>query len=398
MSSLTTLIQTPTPIDLPPTAYPIQENYPSPTPIGLPPTAYPTEMNYQSPTPVPPPQTIEAQATLVPELSYGSIEIIDDTTNRYINNPFGFSLVYPKTWQIKEDSHTLLLGTDAVSLYIGFMWTLESVDIFSRSGIPAGDIVSNGEVTILGATVNREELMYNNQIVAVLYGGAPSSIYAGDLLLSISFDVLDPNIDESALNDSITIADQIVESMEYVETSSLKPGEVPVVGWYGSIHFDPTFGDYMKLAPEGTGSFGIEGADEETEAQILALLDKEPPNKYAHFWGKLVCQVDDYNECTLTATKIRPDGPGPLFDPDIVDGWIGTISSTPDMAQYDDVFTAYGVYPIQYGIWSENSGIDEQIVELRDSGTPVRVWGQVFCGVMDANGCQIQVTLIKTTE
>ncbi|MBN1316721.1 MAG: hypothetical protein JXA42_14680 [Anaerolineales bacterium] len=380
---------TPTPL---PTETPVTPA--TPTPIAEIPTVIPTPIPTE--TSLPPSPTAEVYPTITPTPESESREIVDDTTNRYTNDAYGFSFVYPNTWQIKKDSHTVLLGMDSVTLFIGFRWLSESVDIFSRSGLPAGDLETRGEVTILGETVLREALVYNDQVVAVCYGGAPSNIYAGDMLFSISFDVLDPNIDENILNTAQTTADQILESMEFVKTPSLKAGEIPVVGWYGSVHSDEYYGDYLELLPEGAGAIGVEGADEAVEAQILALLDKEPPNKYAHFWGKLTCEVDDHNSCTLTASKIRPDGPGPLFDPDPVEGWIGTISSTPEMAQIDDTFTTFGVYQIQYGLWAEDPAVDAQIVELRDSGTPVRVWGQVFCGVIDANGCQIQVTQINS--
>lgn len=377
-----------------PTAIPVTT---SPTAISQSPTEI-VQMPPATETPLPTAAPVEAEPTPAPSPEPQIWETVDDTTNRYTNDPYGFSLTFPNTWQISEDSHSIMLVKDSVNLYIGFKWLLESVDVWSRSGTAAGDWETRGQVTVMGEAVDRVALVYNNKIMAVFYGGAPSLIQSGDIMFSIVADSLDPNIDVEKLDALLAETDPIVESITMVQTPSLKPGEYPVVGWYGSVHSDATYGDYIELQPEGAGVYGVAGADEIVEGQIAALRDKEPPNKYANFWGKLVCDVADYGGCTLIASKLRPDGPGPMFDQDEVVGWVGTIYANPEMAQIDDSFTLAGSYPIQYGIWSENTDIAAQIVELRNTGIHVRVWGQVFCGVIDANGCQIQVSQLDKLE
>ena len=97
----------------------------------------------------------------------------------------------------------------------------------------------------------------------------------------------------------------------------------------------------------------------------------------------------------LLVTHVRPDGPGPLLNPDPVEGWEGTVITNSAWAQIDDAFVLAGPYPVHYGLWSEDPTLAAQIEGYRNSGATLRVWGQVFCGVPDANGCQIQVRRLE---
>jgi putative hemolysin len=173
-----------------------------------------------------------------------------------------------------------------------------------------------------------------------------------------------------------------------------------VVGWYGHIVSLPAgsqYDDYLVLAPEGVGEIGIAGADEGIEAQIVALRDQEEPGKYAHFWGTLTCDVPDYGGCQLVVTRLRVDGPGEFFDPDPVEGWDGVIIGEPPLSQYDDHFVLSGDFLVFYGIDSTDSAVTAQLEELRDTMIPVRLWGEVTCGVMDVNGCTIDVARVEIT-
>jgi hypothetical protein len=165
----------------------------------------------------------------------------------------------------------------------------------------------------------------------------------------------------------------------------------PVVGWYGQVVSLPEgaqFDDYLSLEPQGTGEVGLTGADATATAEIEGLRDS---GTYAHFWGTLVCGVPDYNACQLVVTHLRPDKPGPFFEPDPVEAWDGTILSTPEAAQYDDYFVLAGAFPLRYGIDSSDPALAAQLESLRDTDTTVRVWGRLTCGVMDVNGSQISV-------
>ncbi len=178
-------------------------------------------------------------------------------------------------------------------------------------------------------------------------------------------------------------------------------GERSALAWYGYVDSAPVgsgFDDYLVVLPDGTAEVGLTGADDEIEAQIVALRDQEPPNKHAHFWGTLTCDSNDYSGCQLVVSRLRPDGPGPFFDPDPVDGWEGTIFSGPPGLQVDDYFVLVGDLNLWYGIWGVNPAINSQLEDLRDTGTVIRVWGDLLAGVIDGNGTQIQVNRFEIVE
>jgi putative hemolysin len=176
------------------------------------------------------------------------------------------------------------------------------------------------------------------------------------------------------------------------------PAQVAVVGWYGQVLSTPDgaqHDDYLSLMPPGVGEVGLRGADDAVETEIESLRDS---GTYAHFWGALTCGVLDYGACRLVVDRLRVDGPGPLFAPDPVEGWEGIVASNPPMAQFDDHFTLTGDFLIMYGIDSSDSDVLAQLENARQTLSPVRVWGQVTCGVPDENGCQIAVTRIEAVD
>jgi hypothetical protein len=168
----------------------------------------------------------------------------------------------------------------------------------------------------------------------------------------------------------------------------------PVVGWFGQVVSAPEgaqYDDYLVLAPEDVGEVGLAGVDEDTEAQIVALRDS---SKYAHFWGTLTADVPDHGGYQLLVTRLRIDEAGPESEADPVEAWEGIIWATREMAQYDDYFALSGDLPVRFGIESDDPALAAQLEALRDTQTPVRVWGRLTCGVIDVNACQISVIAI----
>lgn len=186
---------------------------------------------------------------------------------------------------------------------------------------------------------------------------------------------------------------QVSAAGEVTETLAPISGQ-PVVGWYGQVVSLPEgaqFDDYLSLEPEGTGDFGLTSPDATVEGEIESLRDS---GTYAHFWGTLVRDVPDYNGDQLVVTRLRPDRPGPFFEPDPVEAWEGNILSTSEGAQYDDYFVLAGDFPVRYGIDSSDPALTAQLESLRDTETAVSVWGRLTCGVMDVNGSQMSVIAI----
>ena len=243
-----------------------------------------------------------------------------------------------------------------------------------------------------------------------LVGASTFRYTAADVVVTVSFPVVNPAdtiyqvvvSKESAgfqWEGEVDAAGQVTE----LSTTSAE-AEILAVAWYGYVASTPDsaqFDDYLVLLPEeARRAVGIEGADEAIEAQIVALRDKAEPGKHAHFWGTLNCDVIDYGGCQLLVTRLRVDGPGPFFDPDPVNGWQGTIVSAPypdgPRSGGDDYLEVLvnGI-PIAYGIGSTDTALAAQIESLRDTGTIVRVWGEVSAGVIDWNGTQIQVEQLE---
>ncbi len=171
-----------------------------------------------------------------------------------------------------------------------------------------------------------------------------------------------------------------------------------VQGWMGHVLSLAGGGDYVAFSPEGSGAMGIAGATDAVEAQIVDLRDKTGAGEYANFWGSIECGVEDYQDCRLVVDRLRA-GPEQA-EPEVVDGWVGQVVSQPLGAQFDDAFVLSGDYPVWFGI-APGIGMDGQmndgqpLVDLRDTGDDVSVWGKMLCGVPDANGCQIQVDRLE---
>jgi hypothetical protein len=194
-----------------------------------------------------------------------------------------------------------------------------------------------------------------------------------------------------------------VDASGQVTELAAPSAETTVVAWYGYVVSTPDgaqFDDFVTILPEGQfGEFGIEGADESIEAEIVALRDHK---KYANFWGTLRCDVIDYGGCQLLVTRIRSGMD--MTDPEPVEGWEGTIVELfydePGAPHPDDAFILVGDYPVRYGITSyidENGWpiYKEELEKRRDTGQTIRVWGQLVCGFPDVNACQIQVNRIE---
>jgi putative hemolysin len=178
-----------------------------------------------------------------------------------------------------------------------------------------------------------------------------------------------------------------------------QPSSQPVVAWVGHIASTPPgaqYDDYVILMPEGAGEIGIEGANEDIQAQIEDLRDAQGVQEYVHLWGTINCEVADYGGCQLLVSDVRFGQF--VSDPYPVESWQGKIvcshfNSSPDN-QCGNAFMLAGDFPVWYGLWSSDPQIQAQFESLRDTEQVVQVWGEIVAGVPDVNGTQIRVNQI----
>lgn len=235
-----------------------------------------------------------------------------------------------------------------------------------------------------------------------LVGASTTEYTAGDWMAVVSFPVVAPEnvvYQVSVVNPATGFGweGEVDAVFEVTELSAPSAGQ-PVACWYGRVEATPTdspYDDYLILMPEELRrAVGLKGIEDAIQAQIESLRGS---GTYAHFWGTVKCGLDDYAGCQLAVSRLRAEGPeGTIFDPDPVEGWTGTIASTPEGAQFDDYFLTTGSFRVRYGIDSTDPSVAAELESLRDTGTIVRVWGQVTCPAIDVNGAQVQAERMET--
>ena len=115
-------------------------------------------------------------------------------------------------------------------------------------------------------------------------------------------------------------------------------------------------------------------------------------------WG--IAQANNlYNPALIRVGQLLviPGGSAPAPAPsNKVEGWTGVIVGNPPGAQYDDYFE--NPNGKQYGVGSADASIAQKLVDLRDTGKIVFLWGTLEQNVPDVNGVQINVTRIESSE
>ncbi len=175
------------------------------------------------------------------------------------------------------------------------------------------------------------------------------------------------------------------------EVSGL-PTASNVVAWYGHIASLPPgelYDDKVVLSPAGTGEFGIQGLTPELENEIRNLRDASGAQEFVYLWGVLYCNVSDYNACQLMVEHLAY-GDAASREDGTVQGWVGTIQRQLDQDGDRYVFVLSDGVPVVYGISGWDGVLQGQIEALSDSGTQVKVWGDLLVGMVGASGAQIE--------
>jgi putative hemolysin len=145
---------------------------------------------------------------------------------RYVNEQYGFSLDPSPEYAIEERDHQVLVSKPGYLLSVTYKSADEEVEPF-RTGTPAGEFQDGGTVTVLGAELPKQVLVYEGKVKTVSYG----LFQAGDLLVSIW---LDAEPAEGSAYAELDIPVEVQgEADQIVATFSLTSGETPEVTIFG---------------------------------------------------------------------------------------------------------------------------------------------------------------------
>lgn len=173
-----------------------------------------------------------------------------------------------------------------------------------------------------------------------------------------------------------------------------------VAAWLGHVARLSESGSGLAfiLQPDGAGEFEIVGKGETVDEVLADVVDGQGAKEFVHVWGLLTCGVDAYGDCRLVAERVQTGAVVSEAEP--VDGWEGVIytSTQPPGSGGDDYFVLTGEYPIEFGIWSSEEALRTELEGLRDSGTVIRIWGELVVGIPDWGGTQINVQRYELVE
>lgn len=170
-----------------------------------------------------PPPTATLTPTVTPTPVLGRVEKVATgrfaTWYRYSHPKYGFAFYFPPDWKIaSEDAHSVSLAAQVTgyNLNIGFKSAGETEVSIQRTGVPAGDEFVRGRVRFLGQSLPRYVLVYQGEVIAVLYNRA-LEVRVDDRIFTLSLDCMTLDCGDGIPPEVQAFADRIVASFEWVE-------------------------------------------------------------------------------------------------------------------------------------------------------------------------------------
>ncbi len=142
--------------------------------------------------------------------------------HEYTDPVYQFSFSYPAAWNIEEhrDHFILLVSPDKKwALTIGVKSLGEGVNIV-HTGVSAGDMRPQGDVSFFEQQIDRAALMYRGKVKAILYNGA-REIKTGNLIFSLSLN----NIDLASSYDEVEGPEDIQDTINDIIESFVADGD-----------------------------------------------------------------------------------------------------------------------------------------------------------------------------
>ena len=332
----------------------------------------------------------------------------ETVTPVYIDEQYLLSFNYPSDWsfsvsQIGQDevnihppSHLVELSKEGYRLLIHIKYYWDPTII--GGGMPPGEVEQEAVINLLGKSIERNRLNYLDTTKLVWYGGR-----FDDLELYIRLEDANPNNYES-----IAIPEGVISEVEGILAGFVRTSEpvtppnptttAPRESEGCNLPARLKIGDWaivMPGLPNVVRSMPGRDQDSQIIGQIsessIAKVLEGPICASGYYWWMV--------EAGLVSGWTAEGGDGVYwlsrisFDEAVpVDGWVGTIISTPELPQVDDFFQMLDQSGSRYGITSPDLITRQQLEAYRDTGTILRIWGRLYYGRMDAYNAQIEVT------
>jgi hypothetical protein len=339
----------------------------------------------------------ESEATQIP---------VDTAIQTYNNEVYRLAFSYPAEWSLAETSAGLEVNQGDplpaivelskedyhVLIQINFHWTPFSIG----GGLPPGEVKTDGSVSLLGKSIQRNRLVFDSKTKIVWYGSQFDDL---DLYVrledatGLSYDQVE--VPEEVISQAETILASFTRTGEPFAPPTGTPVENPVAddspgtevdGWIGTIVSAsqwPQIDDYFQLQGQ-EGGYGITSLDSVIKSQLSSFRDSGTPIR---IWGRLFeGRMDAFNsQIEVTRVEVYEMSSSEMGS------WVGVVISNPPGAQFDDYFQMMDQNGKRCGIDSLDLTLRDQLEKLRDTEKIVRVWGTMLADVPDAYGCQLQI-------
>ena len=181
---------------------------------------------------------------------------------------------------------------------------------------------------------------------------------------------------------------------------------IPAIAWYGTVHSEAAgepVVDYFKpwhldIWPKFGPAVGISGSDAAINAEIDRLRGTDTK---ATFWGRFACGVGDYGGCQLLVSRLSANDGGPVSAPDPVEGWegiVGRLLVQPGSQDERLYFVLNSEIPVLYGIASADPSVQAELERLKETGSTIRIWGEVRSKAQPVTGTLIDVERLKMVD
>jgi hypothetical protein len=328
--------------------------------------------------------------------------------DQYMDVDYRLAFDYPAGWSLNVTptgqgagngypvSHVVELTNDKYRVLIQIKLNWDHTVI--GGAMPPGEVQKDEKVSLLGQSIDRNLLVYQNLSKLVWYAGR-----FDDLELYIRIESKDQSnyerisIDDSMIKDVESIISSFVRTGDAysppAEPAPTQPAEPVACSLPSRLNVNdwavvsPGLPNVIRSEPGRGPNSSIVG---EISAGTTIRLLEGPVCASGYYWWRVdVGMVSGWTaeggDGAYWLERIAMD------EPTLVEGWVGTIVSTPEWPQIDDYFQMLNQGGSRYGITSTDAAIRQQLEELRDTGKLIRVWGKLYYGRVDAYNTQIDV-------